>query len=254
MARLGIYDCPDFSMRHALAEIEEREGAVVAYKAKSLSKFGRYASLGTSFETVQEQGGNETYLTDNLIDTVVSSIAGDTQLVAIEGHTIDGSGNLTFVRQEATLTGDTGVTLTTPLARATRIENLGATNFAGTVTVIDADAPSTIYVRADGTFNRSQKAATSVSKDDWWVITQVMGSVLKKTTAVADFSLQVRRQGGVLQEVYGFDGSSASQDEPHSLKVPIIVPPNSDVVLKAKASTTAVEVIGRISGYLANSG
>lgn len=242
---------PSFPLAHALSVIRDTYGAVCYYKPKTLSKFGRFETLGTSYETVQEQGGSETYLTDNLIDTVVSSNAGDTQIVGIEGHTIDGSGNLTFVAQNATLNGTTNVTLTTPLARSARIVNRGSASFAGTVKVIDADAPSVIYVQAGGTYNRSQKAATSISQIDYWVITAVSGYVEKKTTAQADFSLQQRLTSGVTQELFGFTTASASPGAVIKLDPPIIIPSNSDVAIAARASTTNVEVIARIDGYLA---
>lgn len=243
---------PSFDkFNHILDIIKDQYGVDAAFKPKMLSKFGRLESLGTSYETVQEQGGNEAYLSSNLIDTIVSTDSGDAQAVAVEGHTIDGSGNLTFVSQQATLNGTSEVSLATPLARATRIQNKGATSFAGIVKAIDSDFSSVVYVQAGGTFNRSQKAATSISQYDYWVLTKVYGSVLKKTSASVDFSLQSRESGGVSQEIYGFDGSSSAQNLPHDLDPPIIIPSNSDVRLIGRASTSDVEVIGRISGWLA---
>ena len=236
---------------HAIEVIASTYGERVRIKDKFLSKFGRFASLGTAYETVQEQGGLEVKQTDNLIDTVVSDNAGDNQSVRIEGHTIDGSGNLTFTVQTPTLNGTTNVTLSTPLARATRITNEGSTDFAGTVTIFDATTPATIFLQADGTHNRSQKAATSISSKDYWIITGLYGAVEKKAAASADFSLQVKKQGGVFQEVFGFTASSSAVSPLLQLTSPIIVPSNSDVRLNAAASTSGVEVVGRIEGYLA---
>ena len=237
-------------LNHALKQIKNDYGVAAEYKPKTLAKFGRFATLGTSYEVVQEHGGVETHLTSNLIDVVVSDSASDTGAISIEGHTIDGSGNLTFVVQTATLNGVTNVTLSTPLARATRISNAGAVGFVGVVTVKD-DSTATTYVTAGPDFNQSEKAATSVSQNDYWVITDVFGGVLEKTTASVDFSLQIKLQGGVYREAYGWSAASGSASVPHNLNVPIIAPANSDVRVMGKASASNVEVVARVSGFLA---
>lgn len=247
---------PTWQLAHALDAIRDGTGDVCYYKAKQLAKFGRYASLGTSAETVQEHGGNETLLTDNLIDVVTSSDAGDNQLVAIEGHIIAGN-DLTFVRQTVTLDGTNNAALTTPLARATRIENLGSTDFAGTVKVVDATTPSTIYVQATGVqangriYNRSQKCATTISSQDYYVIDALYGAALKKTSASVDFALQTRAVGGVWQERYAWEATAGSPGYPHRMEVPIIVSKNTDVRIVGVASTTGVEVVARMDGFLA---
>lgn len=245
-----------WELAHALHVIRDSYGDVAYYKPKALAKFGRNPDLGATAETVQEHGGIETYLPDNLIDVVVSSDAGDTQEVAIEGQTISG-GLLTFVRQTATLNGTTNVTLDTPLCRATRIQNLGTTDFAGTVKVVDATAPSVIYVQASGVqangriYNRSQKCSTSISSNDYYVINKVIGTVLKKQAASVDFALMAGPVGGVMQELYAWSGVNIAPGRPHSLDVPIIIPSNYDVRIDAVASTTGVEAVARFSGYLA---
>ena len=70
-------------------------------KGKAITKFGTNSTVGTTYETVaqlQSTESNETFVTTNIIDSIVSSSASDTtQTITIEGHTIDGSGNLTFV-------------------------------------------------------------------------------------------------------------------------------------------------------------
>lgn len=162
----------------------------VAEKAKNLNKFGRNRAIGTSWETVAEfQGttGDETFVTTNLIDSIVSDDAGDTsQTIVIEGHTVDGSGNLTFVSQEKALTGTTEATLTTPLARATRAYVKRSGTFATTPTALDGNVY--IYDNTDGISSgvpvtaaatklmilagetQTEKAATATSSVDYWFI------------------------------------------------------------------------------------
>lgn len=239
-----------WNLRHALDVIKDVYGDQCYYKPKTLSKFGRIDDLGQSYETIQEHGGTEEMLEDNLIDTAVSDDAGDTGLIVVEGHTIDGDGRLKFVSQEVTLDGTTEVTLGTPLARANRIQNTGGTDFAGTVSVKDTST-GVVYVEASGAFNQSEKCATSISGDDYWVITEIYSSVLKKQAASVDYSLQVRNQGGVFREVYGFSSTSTAAPSTLLLEAPIIVPANSDVRVVGIGSTTGIECIARISGYLA---
>ena len=139
---------PNSKVEHALRRIKSDFEVDVYVKPKALIKFRRNINLSTSLETVWILGGDETYQTSNAINTVVSDDPGDDQDIIIEGHTIDGSGDFTFVVQPATLTGTDNVTLTTPLARATRIYNNDNTDFAGTITVfVDG---GTNHLRTDG--------------------------------------------------------------------------------------------------------
>ena len=247
---------PSFDIAVALEQIQGDFGEEVYIKPKMLSKFGRNPDVGTTAETVMEHGGNETMLTTNGITRVVSANAGDTQSVRIEGHTISGN-DLTFAVQTVTLNGTTPVNLPTPLARATRLTNESASSdFAGQISVQNA-AGSINYLVATGVqangriYNRSQKAATSISANDYWIITSLMGAALKKQPANVDFALQRRATDGVWQELYAFGVTTGSPITPHTLTIPIIIPSNSDVRLTAVSDTAGTEVIGRISGYLA---
>ena len=147
------FDVNDPNIAEAINFIfnEYGDNVSVVEKAKPLNKFGRNLSVATAFETVSEFQGseiNETFVSTDLIDSISSSNSADqSKTVTIEGHTIDGSGNLTFVSQDATTDasdGQTKVTLTTPLARANRlyIKNSGTFNspqtaLAGTLFVYD---------------------------------------------------------------------------------------------------------------------
>ena len=119
--------CQDYHVDQAIREIKATYGDIVSVsrKAKSLLKFGAnfdLASSGTA-ETVWAQGGDETYVSANSIDKFSSSSGDDTGTMVVEGHTIDGSGEFTFVTQSVTLQGQTEASLTTPLARSSRLYN-----------------------------------------------------------------------------------------------------------------------------------
>ena len=126
-----VYLVIDPQMAQAIREIKSTYGddVDIISKAKSLAKFGRSENADSGVKTTVGTFGsvgtpnvNETYSTTNDIDKIVSSDDGDTETLHIEGHTIDASGNLTFVIQTKTLTGQTPATLDTPLARCTRLK------------------------------------------------------------------------------------------------------------------------------------
>ena len=250
---------PDFWIEHAIRQIYDRFGDVVEIKPKSLLKFGSYDNLGTSFETVQSTGGNETYVTTNAIDTVSSSNAGDTGVVFIEGHTIDGNDDFTFVGQSATLNGQNKVVLGTPLARCSRIYNAAAAAFAGDVYVYEDDTltagvPDTaakVHAEALALDQQTQKASTTISKSEYWIVTQAWASVNKKTSATVDFKLRVRQKGGVFRTQSDLTLSNTSGGVLFDFKPYLIVPQNADVRMTAAASTTGVSVSGAINGILA---
>jgi len=248
-----------YEIRHAIEEIRAQIGGDSFLKAKSLLKFGRNSTVGTSYVTVQEHGGNEIYLSSNLIDSVISTNAGNTQEIEIEGHYIDGNGDFIFHKQQATLNGQNRVALTTPLARATRVANIDSTEFAGTVYVHQQDTYSSgvpdtaskIHVIMSASDQQSLKAATTISKNDYWIITSALIGVAQKSGApIVTFKIQVREKGGVFR-TRATATTSNSQSVPITLNPPITVPANSDVRIQAKSSTSNTEVEAWMNGYLA---
>lgn len=246
---------------HAIREIENTYGDNVSVyqKSKSLIKFGRNDDVGTTEETVWLRGGLETYATGNDIDSVSSSNSGDTQSIIVEGHTISGD-ELTFVVQSVTLTGQTPATLTTPLYRATRLYNNGSSNFAGTVYcfesggTVTAGVPQTtadIHLQTDGVNNQSLKAATSISNQDYWIVTGLTCSVNRQNTRSVDFKLQLRLYGKTFRTIYPVSVSSNSGSDYIEFNPCIIIPKNSDVRVQATSSGASTGVEAAIHGYLA---
>lgn len=241
---------PDYRLQHAVKNIFDNYGDTVDIweKGKPLIKFGKNDNLSVGItHTVWLEGGNENYLSANEIDRVVSTNAGDTQTITIEGHTISGS-DFTFVTQNLTLNGTTDVNLTTNLARASRMYNTDSTDFAGTITVFKNGADN--YLNS-GTGNQSEKCATTMSSQDYWIITGVMGCVNRNNTAKVDFELQIRESGGVFRTRYEFTGADDSGVEFVNLDPYIIAPKNSDIRVVATASASSTQVTAAIHGYLA---
>ena len=241
---------PDYRIPYAIENIYNNDAVTVSVreKAKSLIKFGENDDLdiGTK-ETIWSVGGHEVYPTSNTINRVVSTDAGDTQSVVIEGHTLSGS-DFTYVTQTATLNGTTPVTLATPLARANRLYNNGSTDFAGIVSVYILASTTHLTSGSAGT-NQSLKCATAISSVDYWIVTGIGLSVEGTTSANVDFELQVREYGKVFRTVYYASTNNAGRFV--DFAQPIIVKPNSDVRMVGLSSVNNTKATAAIHGYLA---
>lgn len=245
--------------------------------AKSLNKFGRTRNADASTRTtIAEFLGaaiSETFVTTNAIDGIVSDGAmdADTGLVTVEGHTIDSSGNLTFVVQNATLTGQTKSTLATPLARCTRLYRTAGTfaspatalvgnvyAYASSGVTLSAGVPQTdssVKCMIAAGEQQSQKAATSISSTDYWLVTEISASALRATGAGAkvDVELEFRTLGGVWRPAGATLSLRTDTTAWQSLLfTPYrIIPANSDVRLVAVSSLSDTYVSGTIHGFLA---
>lgn len=255
-------------------------GVSVSEKAKDLLKFGRNSAVGTSFETVgvfQGTTANEAHVSTNLIDSISSDDQTNDVGISfvIEGHTIDASGNLTFVVQTATLDGTdarTKVALTTPLARATRlyVANSGTFNSpqavpTGNIYVYDdtdgiaAGVPSTaaatkVMITAGET--QSEKCATSISYKDFWFIEKISAAISTASgpTNIITARAEIRDvfNGGVWRPL-GRDVTLRTNENGVTFDYSplLIIPPNHDVRLRAKTDAGSSGVFGSIQGYLA---
>lgn len=239
------------SISMAEAEVLATYGDTVsaASKAKSLLKFGRNDDLDTSArETIWNNGGDETYVTSNSIDTISSSSASDTQIVQVEYHTVSGTGasaQYTFGLQNVTLNGQTKVTLATPAARISRIRNNGSVPLVGNIYVYEDTAISG-GVPTDGTKihaevragdDQSFKAATTFSNIDYAFITSVYGSVKRSTSAVVDLRLETRAPGGLFLPKFEFSVVQSGGVAQIFLDPPIIVPKNHDARITGRSNT-----------------
>ena len=254
----------DYKLRQALNEIQSTYAELVSVssKKKSLLKFGSRTTVGTGWETLMTTQGSqveEVLLSTNSIATVASSSSSDMgKTLGLEYHTLSG-GNLTFGVQPVTLDaadGQTPVTLATSAARVSRLYNTGTTALVGNIYVYESgsrtDANTHLIIPAAE--QQTQKAATSISANDYWIITNFSISVLSKTTKYAEARLEVRYIGDdfwrpISQTVAVTDTTGTVEifKEPY-----IIVPPNSDVRIAVRTNTGAVDVAGGFSGYLAN--
>lgn len=270
-------------IRHAIDTIYSTYGDTVSVgaKKKPLNKFGQKTSIGTAWTTVAQWQGsviNETFVSTNLIDSISSSDqSNDVGItVTIEGHTIDGSGNLTFVIQDATLDGTdarTKVTLSTPLARATRayIGNSGTFDSpqavpTGTIYIYDdtggvaAGVPSndsqTKLILAAG-FTQTEKTATAISQSDYWIVTGFNAGVGEGTSNAGQVTIRMEIldifNGGVWRplgsDIVAIVGQA--NPSPPPLKPYRIVPKNHDWRIRAITDSSTAPVYAEAEGFLA---
>jgi len=247
---------------HALDVIEDTYGvkASATRKNKDLLKFGRTEQVQTAKTTIMANKSgtyNETYVSSNVIDTLSSSSGSDTVDVKIEGHTINGSGDFTFVVQTVTLDGQNKVVLSTPLARMTRIYNINGTDLIGAIygyqeSVISGGVPTDgtkVHCVIPAGLNQSEKCATTISSTDYWIVTTIKGGVLEKSLNYGDFHLEIKNKGGVFRDVQDFAAASGG-DGGYKFKPYLIIPSNSDVRIRASASANNKEFTASIQGIL----
>lgn len=251
------------TIRQAINVIRATYGDEVSVeqKAKDLLKFGSRNSVSAGWETVMTAQGSETQetmLTSNGITTVVSSNSADNgKQLTLEYHTYSG-GNLTFGTQTVTLDASdatTPVTLGTAVGRANRAIWTSGGALVGNIYFYEGgtrtDANTHLVIPAGE--QQTQKAQTAISNNDYWIITRASGSVSEKTSAWADFRLEVKAASTsvwvpITQNFSVSDASGTISLLPEPF---LIVPSNHDVRLVARTNSAGVSIAGGFSGYLA---
>jgi hypothetical protein len=269
----------DLLIRQAINEIASTYGYRVSVerKKKSLHKFGRTNLASTAKTTVavfQDAITNETFATTNSITHVVSTSADDDGPALFEGHYFDDNGDLKFVSQTRDLTGQTPAPFTQAMCRTNRIANAGSEFFRGSVVAFDPtlsgggvssgkpDVDESVKVMCQGgatellSRNRSEKCATSISVDDFYIITTIAAGLTKNTGAdvAADVEVEYRPLNGVWRP-FGFELNIAEVGDQYvpmpEIKPYFIAPNNCDMRMVGTATTTSVTIAGFFHGYLA---
>ncbi len=252
--------------RQAISETDGTFGddVSVAARQESLLKFGQTtaASADTKVTLAEFPGAvvEEVFATSNIIDTMSSAGAGDTQDVIIEGHTVDGSGDFTFVKQTATLNGQNKVTLTIPLARVQRAANDSSTEWTGgiyiysngaiTLGVPDVDADVRLFIPAGD--QKSFKCAVTLAQTDYWFLCDFYITANRASTAAVDWSIEIREKGKTfLPRVTGTIRSDGTGYSQVSFFPYIVIPKNADIRVSITPSKVTTVVCGFLNGFLA---
>jgi len=245
-------------------------------KAKSVYKFGRNTDM-TSGElaTIWDVGpANETYLdagsgtSSNLIDRVSSSNASDAQGLRVEGHYLSAANTFHFVALRATLNGQTPVDLANAtvlsdlkgewssynkLARVSRMANLGDTaDLAGDVycyqngQTVTSGVPQDLTlthakIRGTDGLNQTNKCATTISNEDFGILTACRAGVARSVAAFVDYTIEIAERPNIFRERALGISSRDSGFTPIFSEPPFIVlPPNTDIRVRGTASTNSV--------------
>ncbi len=249
-------------LEQARRKINADYGVSVYIQPRSLTKFGFNPDISTTRETVWQTGGYEYYPVGhngNTIDSVSSSSVSDTQIISIEGHTRSGD-DISFISFIDTLNGRTPVVLNTPLYRVTRLVNTTEDDFDGDVYIYSGGAVTngvpqvadSIHLTVLVGANQSQKASTTISTTQFWIITQAKVSVgvSSGNNREVDFDLEVREKDKVFRRIYPFSGNNQSGTETVTFDPAIIIPPGADVRVTAISSGSGTQCKAVISGYL----
>lgn len=254
----------DPMLDRAIAVIKDTYGLDVKVESEGddLLKFGRNNNVKTAIATVMTLPStinNETYVSTNIIEKFASSNASDTEELTFEGHTISG-GIFTKVIQQKTLTGQTEVSLDTPLARVQRIYTIGNTDLLGNIALAEAgaftagvpDDAAQVHIMIRAGMNQTEKAAATLANGQFWIVTGFTGEVLTKAASFAEVELEIRFAGKVFRQLVNVS-CSGNHSGKYSFKPYSIIPQNADVRLRAISdSAGGREIYGSIQGFLAS--
>ncbi len=175
--------------------------------------------------------------------------------------------NKTFVSQNAQLNGQNEVTLSTPLARCTRTfigpqnnaQDLNGSVYVYESTALTAGKPNDttkIHLSAPAysvnISNNSQKASTSLSSSDYWLVTSYHAGLQERTANLfASVKMQYRPLGDGWRDVDDPIVLNSGNSKAYNFKPYENIPKNADIRLLAIASASC-KISGGIDGFLAN--
>lgn len=194
--------------------------------------------------------GLEVLPTSNVIDTIYSAGA-DTNLLEIEGLTVDG-GNFTRVVQTKALNGLNDVAIDTPLARVVSIKNVDSTVLTAQAFIkrSDNDAIHAKALDGESGSNRSLKAVYTAAQNEYLCITQLVTAMVINGMQNPFVSLEVREPGGLWQEVVRTHAHTFNPFSKTKFNPMIIVPPNSDVRLVTQTVAANMAVDAWMNGLI----
>lgn len=244
----------------AISEIYRSYGDVTQVRRKALHKFGRLENAGTSEAVIWPVSGQSPVRSlTNSIDTISSSSASDTQVIRVEGSTIDGN-DLYFSVQFVTLNGQNKVTLSKALNSVTRVRNdASATETVGDVyvyedTAISAGVPvdsskiGNVMTASDQT---SLLAGTTIATPNYFIMTEMYASIGEKTSAVANIKLRSSAPN-VAEHTLETHSASNSGRLSESMVPHRIITPGSYITMTSVASASNVDVLAGFRGFFAD--
>jgi hypothetical protein len=264
---------------HEYATVVGNRRVQLLVPPNALLKFGRNPDMGAgAVATVWDLGiANETYVSTNIIDVMSSSSASDTTSVVIEGHYLSAPNVFRTCVLRLVLTGQTPADLANAvvikddfggfftdgkLARVNRLTDDNGVDLVGDVYVYQSGQTVTLGVPQDLTLthakmrgtaglNRSNKCATTISNDEFLILTAARSGVARTNAAFVDYSLEIRTAEGVFTEILPAVASRDSGFSPIFNAPPyIIVPPNADIRMRGTSSANNTGGVASFNGLV----
>ena len=120
----------------------------------------------------------------------------------------------------------------------------------GAITAGVPNDAATIHAVASEATQKSEKCSTTISKDNYWLLTEGLFSVNNKTDAQVVFRVMMRPKGGVFVNVSYVSVSSTVGTFQNQFRPFAVVPQNADIRIDALASGPDVEVGCSLRGLL----
>jgi len=203
-----------------------------------VAKFGENPDIDTDTvpEDIWEFGGEYIFSTTDDIDTMSSSSANDTEPILVIG--LDENWN--EVQQTIVLTGQTKVTLGTPLIRVYRMVNIGTSDLEGIVyCYVDGDitdgvpdAGADVRAIIDNGNNQTLMCIYTVPAGKTGLFTQGYVAMARPQTSVARMSWKARPFGSVFQVKSRISIDSSSSSSWQYRYVPAVaLPEKTDIII-----------------------
>ena len=218
-----------------------------------VNKFGRNPDVDTTQEDIWDGGGTYTWSTTNDITHAVSDNAGDTMDIEVQGLDV----NWALVTQTVTLTGTTGVALTTPLLRVFRMRNLSATAASGNIQVGVGAVTSSFTaanLRAQITqgYEQTLMSLYTIPAGKTGYLMNFWGNMNRSvTTGACDVSIWSRIENGIfrIQSPTGLVAGGSSHFQ-HRYETYPSYPAKTDIKMTAEGSTNNFDISSGFDLYL----
>ena len=220
-----------------------------------INKFGRNQDIDTTEEDVWDAGGIYNWSTSADITNIVSSSAGDTFDVEVEGLDT----NWDEVTQTKALTGTTSVALDTPLLRVFRMKNIGSAAAAGVVQCgvgSTTTSFSAANLRAQITlgFEQTLMAIYTIPAGKKGLLKRLWSNINKSNSSGGlDAIFWARCEGGVfrVQNTSGLIAAGNSRDEKLYSPMPTYAE-KTDLRISGIGSTNNFDVSAGFDLYIAD--
>lgn len=220
-----------------------------------INKFGRNTDIDTTEEDVWDAGGTYVWSSTADITDIVSSNAGDTFEIEVQGLDTDWN----EIVQTKTLTGTTSVALDTPLLRVFRLKNVSGTTAAGVIqcgvgsTTTSFSAANTRAQVSLG-FEQTLMAIYTVPAGKTALLKRLWSNINKSNSSGGlDAIFWARSEGGVfrVQNTSGLIAAGNSRDEKIYSPMPTYAE-KTDLRISGIGSTNNFDVSAGFDLYIAD--